>query len=282
MSNKKETIAILYFCTWTYSRYRDLFFTSSEKYFFSKDNDIDKHYYIRTDDKKLLSLQIKNVTFIYQKALWRPDQTLYRFRIFLSQKTLLEKHDYIVFFNANFQFKDFIFKKDFLPTENKNYMALLHFSYYNKINDTFPYDRNPDSKAYIPYWSWKNYYLWALNWGKTFDFLELCKTCDKRIQQDYENNISAIRYDESMLNKFFLDRTDVKNLDLSYWYPEAWWFPQFPVKIMSRSKEIFIWSKDKLRSSKMPKISILKIIYIKSIYVTTRIIYSLFYSLFHK
>lgn len=277
MDMNKASIAILYFCTGTYDRYRSGFYESSEKYFFS-DQNIEKHYYVRTDSKKLLSQQLPNVTFIYQESLWWPNQTLYRFRIFLWQEQALQQYDYIVFFNANFQFKNKVSMEEFLPSWKQHYMALLHFSYFNRQSNTFPYERNINSKAYIPYNSWKYYYLWALNGGKSSYYIALCKQCDERIRQDESKNISIIWHDESILNKYFLNRSDIKNLNISYWYPEAWWFPQFPVKIISRSKEIFIWSKNKLRNSKKPKTSILKVTYIKWIYYCTRLLYYLYYS----
>lgn len=271
--NKKQSVAVLYFCTGTYDRYRSGFYDSSEKYFFS-DQDIEKHYYVRTDSKWLLSQNLPNVTFIYQEALWRPKQTLYRFRIFLSQKNKLKNHDYIVFFNANFEFKNKVNMEEFLPYWNKNYMALLHFSYFDKQPDIFPYERNSHSQAYIPYGSGQHYYLWALNGWKSNAYLDLCKKCDDLINQDELKYIVAIWHDESILNKFFLGRTDIKNLDISYWYPEAGWFSKFPVKIISRSKEIFVWSKDKLRNSTNPKVSLSKKIYIKLVYYINRLIYS--------
>lgn len=277
---KNQSIAILYFCTGTYDRYRAGFYESSEKYFFS-DQNIEKHYYVWTDSKILLSQKLPNVTFIYQEALWRPNQTLYRFRIFLWQEDKLKNHDYIVFFNANFQFKNKVSIEEFLPSWEQNYMALLHFSYFDKQPNTFPYERSSNSQAYIPYDSGQYYYLWALNGWISDAYLKLCKQCDERIQQDEKNNIVPLRHDESILNKFLLNRTDIKNLDISYGYPEAGWFPKFPAKIISRSKEIFIWSKDKLRNSKKPKVSILKIIYIKGVYYCNRALYNL-YSLYTK
>ena len=65
-------------------------------------------------------------------------------------KDTLKKFDYIVFFNANTKFIRHITSEEFLPHDEEKFIGLLHFTYINKSNTIFPYERNSLSKAYIP------------------------------------------------------------------------------------------------------------------------------------
>lgn len=264
-----KKIAILYFCSWSYQRYWSDFYKTSEKFFLQN---TDKHYFVWTDDK---NVQGDNVTCFYQESLWWPKHTLYRFRMFLWIQNTLSQYDYIVFFNANVKFVANINEENFLPSDWQKYMALEHFSYYNTSVEKFPYDRNPLSKAYIPYGEWQHYFLGFLNGWISKDYLQLCKTCDTWIREDEEKNIFPLWFDESILNKFLLNRTDIRVLDVSYWYPEAWWFPKFIPKILSLSKEIYVGSKDKFRKWGEQRIHVWKWLFVKGIMLWKKIFYSI-------
>jgi len=44
----------------------------------------------------------------------------------------------------------------------------------------------------------------------------MCEWCHNAIIQDESNNIIPVWHDESMLNKYYLGRKDIKILDPSY------------------------------------------------------------------
>ena len=259
----QETIAILYICTWNYSRFWNEFYLTSEKYFLPR---YKKHYFVWTDDENIPST--KNITVINQKKLWRPYDTLYRFKFFLSIKNKLKEFDYTVFFNANTKFKKIITPWEFIPKDNENLIWLLHFTYINKENKKIPYERNIISKSYIPYWEWKYYYLWSLNWWRTKNYLDMCEWCHNAIIQDESNNIIPVWHDESMLNKYYLGRKDIKILDPSYWFVESLLTLKRSPKIICLEKTYYVWHKETMRSNWKLKIDILNFIKVKSIFYT--------------
>ena len=44
----------------------------------------------------------------------------------------------------------------------------------------------------------------------------MCEWCNNAIIEDEKNDIIPLWHDESMLNKFFLNRNDIKVLDPTY------------------------------------------------------------------
>ena len=144
----KLKIAILYICTGKYTIFWKDFYKSSQKYFLKKHN---KTYFVFTDSKHINYEYKKNVKKNFQKKLGWPFDTLMRFDMFLSQKEELKNFDYLFFCNANLLFKKEV-KEEILPDKyaHGGIVVAQHPGYYNKINDEFPYDRNPLSTAYIP------------------------------------------------------------------------------------------------------------------------------------
>ena len=60
-----------------------------------------KEYFVFTDSKDLFDCQNNRVHLIKQENLGWPGNTLFRFRMFLTQKENLKQFDYIFFINAN-------------------------------------------------------------------------------------------------------------------------------------------------------------------------------------
>ena len=75
-----------------------------------------------------------------------------------------------------------------------------------------------------------------MNGGTAAAFLELCRTLRHNTDVDVANSITALRHDESHINRYILDRDDFTLLSPSYFYPEGWQLP-FEVKIISINKE---------------------------------------------
>ena len=99
---------------------------------------------------------------------------------------------------------------------------------FHKNKKQFTYDRNPLSNAYIPLSQGRYYFTGALNGGKSVNFLEMCEHLNRNTKEDLDQNIIALWHDESHLNKYVLDRTDVKILppyftrgEKEYWKKEA-------------------------------------------------------------
>ena len=225
-------VAILYICTGKYNHFFNGFYESSEKYFLK--NAAILEYFVFTDDMNLT--RSSNVHLFYRPCKGFPLDSLFRFDMFLSIKDKLLSFDYIFFFNANMLFVSPV-GTDFLPKE-EGLMAVLHPGYYTKKPYLYPYERNKESKAYIPSNLCKyRYYMGSLNGGKSGDFLKLAEVCSKNTHDDFDRGIIAIFHDESHLNKYLCTH-ECLGASPAYAYPEGEKLP-FEPKILIRDKVKF-------------------------------------------
>jgi hypothetical protein len=225
-------IAILYICTGKYSQFWEDFYPSAKKNFL---NDHQKHFFVFTDDKILLSTHINEVTFLSQNKLGWPYDTLYRYRTFLRVSEELMKFDYVYFLNANALIVDTIGNEIF--PEKGALIGSQHPCYFDKNPHEFVYDRNPDSLAFIEDGIGKDYVMGAFIGGDSKAFIKMCEELCQNIDNDMANGIVALWHDESHYNKFLLNHP-YKLLSPSYVYPEEMNLP-FNKKILLRDKSKF-------------------------------------------
>lgn len=212
-NSSKPSVAILYIATGRYTVFWDYFYQSAEKYLLP---DCEKHYFLFTDSDLLIdSINSKqsNITAVKQEALNWPYITLLRYGIFLNSRLLIKSYDYTFFFNGNTEFLHTITQQDLLPLNSKeNLTFYLQPHVFHLRRNKFPYDRNPNSKAYIPYNKGKYYFAGGIVGGKTEAFLLLCEELNNNAIIDLEKDVIALWHDESHLNKFALGRKDIKIL----------------------------------------------------------------------
>jgi len=234
-----KKVAILYIALGRYTVFWDDFYKSCEQYL----GPCEKHYFVWTDNPAE-SMKNKNVTIIpAQKRGW-PYDTLLRFEMFLGAEKELKKFDYIFFFNANFQFYNPVDLAEITPREwHDGLVAGLHPGRSGDINqepDKYPYERRPESTAYIPYGRGKYYVCGAFNGGTADAFLKMCRVLAKNVQTDLKNNIVARVDDESHLNAYLVDK-DFLLCGRAYGFPEGL-IKHIPlrqrvmIKMISRSK----------------------------------------------
>jgi hypothetical protein len=230
MSIAGARIGVLYICTGKYNVFWDDFYSSAENYLLPG---YSKTYFVFTDAAYIAGEENENVRRIYQDNLGWPGNSLMRFAMFNSiQQTLLDECDFVFFFNSNMKFEDTV-NEEIIPV-HEGLVALNHYGFYQAHPDTFPYDRNPDCLANIPFGHGKYYFAGALMGGRTSAFLELSQILSQTIYTDLERNIQALWFDESYYNQHLLDKFP-KVLSPSYGYPEGWYLP-FPLKILLRDK----------------------------------------------
>lgn len=247
----KKRIAILYICTGKYICFWEEFYRSFEEKFICS---AEKEYFVFTDAVTVYDDTQRRVHRIYQKDLGWPGNTLFRFRIFLTQKEELLKFDYVFFMNANIICMSEI-GEEFLP-EKEGLTVVQHPGFYNTPNYGYPYDRNRKSSAYIPYGKGDVYVCGGVNGGKSKVFLSLCEELDRKIARDYQKGIVALWHDESQINKYILEHTGYKLLPPSYCYPEGWDIP-YENKLMVREKSKYF---DVANVKNEKKVGILKIL----------------------
>lgn len=161
-----------------------------------------------------------------------------RFDIFSKIQEQLKIYDYIFFFNANMLCVKTITEEEFLPI-NEELLVVRHPGYINYPKLLLPYERNKKSTAYVKWGHEQQYFMGSLNGGRAEAYVRLINCLQKEIQKDLERNVIAKWHDESQLNKYALERKNVKVLSPAYAYPENWKISYEP-KILIRDKDKMI------------------------------------------
>ncbi len=215
-------IGVLYICTGNYTIFWNDFYLSCEEKFMP---DEERFYFVFTDGD-INTFNNPHIKVIYQPKLGWPFDTLKRFNMFLSIEEELKKMDYLFFFNANIIVHKQV-GKEILPAEDEELVVARHpcitkAGSYNP--DTYAYDRNPASLAYIPFGQGVEYIQGAFNGGRADKFLKMVRELNDNTEKDLANDVIALWHDESHLNKYILDKK-VKVLHSGYIYPEGWKLP---------------------------------------------------------
>ena len=226
-------LGILYICTGKYDIFWEDFYKSCEKYFLPG---YEKYYYVFTDAKKIYAEgENSRITKVYQENLGWPRNVLYRYKMLLSIKEKLVNFDYLFFFNGNTLFNKTIYTNELIPTPEEHYITCLfwHYFYAGKSSDSFPYERNDRSTAFIPYGEGHFYYQAGVVGGRSKEYLELLEWGKAAVEEDERNGIVSV--DEPYLNRYLLDKEPIKVLYTMYGKPEEWIFP-LRSKIIFRDK----------------------------------------------
>lgn len=212
---EKKKIAILYIGTGRYTIFWDGFFKTCEKNFI---RDAEKHYFFFTDSENYQSDE--KVTVVKQENLGWPLITCLRYKILNKIREQLKDFDYIFFFNGNMEFVHETEAEEFLPNESEGFLvAAPHpLNKRTKTNHDFPFERNPKSRAFIPYGEGEKYYQACILGGRTKEFFELLDSCEEMMDMDLKNNIIPKIHDESVFNRYILKKKH-KDLSLYYIYP---------------------------------------------------------------
>lgn len=203
---------------------------SAEQYFCPQHT---RTYFIFTDgaqsdlDDLLRSSYSDRIVITYQKRLGWPYDTLMRFAIYDQHKNLFASTDYMFATDADMLF---------VGTEGDEILhdrvATQHPGFEkNKPlwGSEPPYDRNPDSTAYIAYDSGTHYFAGGFYGGTTAEFIKMISSVTRNILADLEKQYIAVWHDESHLNRYFIDNLPSVMLDRSYCYPENGQKKGYPV-----------------------------------------------------
>lgn len=200
---KKQSVAIIYLAIGKYDIFWEDFYQSCEQFLFP---DAVKHYFVFTDSRKLLSESYHNASMVYRKDKGWGNNTIAKFDCVMQIKDKCSNFDYMIYINANYQAFRPINFEEIKPQKSDNYLFALSFDHIlKKGRNAYPYDRNTDSRAYIPYDQGKYYYQASFFGGRTPEFIELVQTCQKDASDDISKGIMALWHDESYLNKYLLN-----------------------------------------------------------------------------
>jgi histo-blood group ABO system transferase len=215
---------------------------SAEKYFCPQHK---KTYFIFTDGSQdnlrdlLQSSYQDNIIITYQKRLGWPYDTLMRFSIYNNHKDLFATTDYLFATDADMLFVGVEGDEILAPR-----VATNHPGFDNNIplwGSEPPYDRNPQSTAYIPYDKGTHYFAGGFYGGTTCEFIKMIDSITRNIHTDLEkDNYIAVWHDESHLNRYFIDNQPSIILDRSYCYPENGelkGYPKCSAKLLALDKD---------------------------------------------
>ena len=115
--------------------------------------------------------------------------------------------------------------------------VVQHFDYYDQDRVEFPYEKNPESCAYVDDDRGSVYVTDGFVGGKRDAFVELIRTVNAWAEQDRAKGIIPSRHEESYLNRFILDH-EYNLLSPSYCYPDDVDLP-FERKILALNENRF-------------------------------------------
>ncbi len=218
------TIGVLYISTGRYRVFWPGFYESWKRMFFPESkrkififSDSPLEYFIESG--KVEDSSILVYTHIENKP-W-PYVILLRYQLFVRYAVLWKDCDYIFYING-----DYVFYKrigaEILPTEEESGLVVAEHQKSLELKpEEYPYERNPQSTAFIPVGEGEHYFAGGFNGGRSADFLRLSREIDEATQRDLDNGIIAVWHDESQLNARLLNRK-VKVLSPWYVWPSYW------------------------------------------------------------
>uniref|UniRef100_A0A3P8SDG5 Globoside alpha-1,3-N-acetylgalactosaminyltransferase 1-like n=1 Tax=Amphiprion percula TaxID=161767 RepID=A0A3P8SDG5_AMPPE len=212
-SRMNPRVAVVVLAVGKYTRFLKGFLESGEKYFLVG---LRVTYYIFTDNEQ----DVPNVTLSEgRKITILPVPSAKRWQdVVLSKmkwatvtidKQIRNEADYLFMMDV-----DSVFHNRFGAESLSQMSAVLHRGFYKR--DQFPYERRPESKAYIPAGEGDYYYTAAVWGGYLEDMYRLIKYCYEQSEEDAKNNIEAVWQEESHLNKYFLYNKPAKVLSPEY------------------------------------------------------------------
>ncbi|KAM8876777.1 globoside alpha-1,3-N-acetylgalactosaminyltransferase 1-like [Synchiropus picturatus] len=211
-------VAVVVFAVGKYTRYLKGFLESGEKHFLV---DFRVTYYIFTDSEK----DVPKVNLGKGRkviVMDVPSANRWQDVVFGRMKWTTIAIDTRIRAEADYLFLmdiDSVFHNRFGAESLSQLSAVLHRGYYkNTKRDSFPYERHPQSKAYIPQGEGDFYYTAAVSGGYLEEMYKMVKYCYEGTEEDAKNKIEAVWQEESHLNKYLLYNKPTKVLS-----PEFLW-----------------------------------------------------------
>ncbi|KAJ1130912.1 hypothetical protein NDU88_009256 [Pleurodeles waltl] len=211
---KNHTIGVTVFALGGYWKLLKSFLESADKFFMIGHRVI---YYVYTDQPqkvKCISIHKDRKCKIYKTSSYDSKARIFMQRMEILhldiKRKLIDVH-YLVCADV-----DLVFHNDVGVEVLGDLVATLHPWFYRANRDSFTYERNPLSQAYIPIDEGDFYYQANFFAGTVQEIYRLTKCCDKAIKTDDSNGIVAVFHDESHFNKYLLYHKPTKILSPEY------------------------------------------------------------------
>ena len=150
--------------------------------------------------------EVRNLTVVWLPwgHLPWPYSTLLRHQAIASYRKSLHEFDLIIHMDIDMRF---VQEADF---PDDGIFAVSHPGYIRASPTSFPYERRPESAAFIPDGEGLAYFAGGLQGGCSLDYLSVCEVIADWTQRDISFGIIPRWHDESMWNKYcFLNPPDV-------------------------------------------------------------------------
>ncbi|KAG7314299.1 hypothetical protein KOW79_021602 [Hemibagrus wyckioides] len=213
--HKNITVATTVFALGKYVRFLKDFLESAEQHFMVGYR---VHYYLftdRPDEVPVVTLGPgRQLTVIKTPSSDRWQEiTLRRMEMIekLIEERLVTEADYIFSLDVDTKFCGHWGSETLADI-----IAVLHPGYFGTPQREFPYERRPESVAFIPPEEGDYYYGGAVIGGRIGYVHKLTKTCHAQLDVDRANQIEVAWQEESHLNKYFLYNKPSKVLSPEY------------------------------------------------------------------
>ena len=231
-------VAITFIGTNKYLDFLPKYYENIEKYFLPNS---EKTIFAFTDGE--LNDTPDNLKVYHQEHLEWPFITLKRFEIINKAREEIDKHDWLVFIDADALPVVEITEEEFFT--NKPLFGVHHPCHFLDMEPHTQapgaYDQNPDSEAYVDTSKGlpEVYYQGCFWGGKVPNVCAMIDELEARVNRDLEKNVVALWHDESQINKYFLERLDmVHTYGPEYAFPEVFKdYCQFSPKIVHLAKD---------------------------------------------
>ncbi|KAG1958526.1 globoside alpha-1,3-N-acetylgalactosaminyltransferase [Pimephales promelas] len=209
------TIATTVFALGKYTQFLKDFLESAEQNYFVG---LRVHYYVFTDQPeqvpavKLSEEHHLTVLTVPSSNRWQ-EITLSRMARLeeLIESRLVNEADYVFSLDVDAKF----YGRWGVETLGR-LVGVIHPGYYQTPREQYPYERRPESQAFIPSSEGDYYYGGAVIGGFVKDVHEVAKTCREQLDIDSSKSIEAAWQEESHLNKYFLYNKPSKVLSPEY------------------------------------------------------------------
>ncbi|XP_053474707.1 globoside alpha-1,3-N-acetylgalactosaminyltransferase 1-like isoform X2 [Ictalurus furcatus] len=220
------TVATTVFALGKYVRFLKDFLESAEQHFMVGYR---VHYYLFTDrpdevptvtlgEGRQLTVIKTETSNRWQEISLRRMERIEK----LIEKELTDKADYIFSLDV-----DSKFYAHWGAESLGDLVGVLHAWYFGSSRNHFPYERRPESQAFIPFEEGDYYYGGAVIGGRLDEVHKLAKTCRMQLDVDRANHIEAAWQEESHLNKYFLYNKPSKALSPEYLWDDTKWKPSY-------------------------------------------------------
>jgi hypothetical protein len=228
-------VAIIFIGTFKYINFFNDYYHTVKDLFIPESK---KHFFVFTDAEPTnSSFSAEDISVISIKHEKWPLSSLFRYKYISSIKEDLLKYDYVIYIDADMKAVGKVSEEELLKdTKHKKLFAVQHPGFLDSVGS---FEKNTKSLACVNPNDDLSTYWQGCFWGGQSKFvIDLCIELERRIEEDLKNNIIAIWYDESHLNKYLIENKNiVATMDPGYAYPEICDLPScFRKKLMHLEK----------------------------------------------